>query len=191
VDLMDIDSARATDAQAVSALRFLNEADPSELKWPLHRAAASGAVAELGVLLDSQTTQSTGMIDGVNNEGDTPLILSCRYGQRDAALLLLQRGADATIRNSFGENALHYAWCFNTRDGPDMIRKLANSGASVYDISIREVPVSDFDILPVLPGTPIERAAGRIRLDLVRVFISLGSLSKPLSQRYNATQGRV
>lgn len=43
--------------------------------------------------------------------------------------------------------------------------------------------MSELDILPVLPGTPVERAAGRVRHDLVLVFIELGSLYGPSNGR--------
>ncbi|WP_338761803.1 ankyrin repeat domain-containing protein [Massilia sp. METH4] len=61
----------------------------------LHYAAAAGALDIMRVLLDQHA-----YIDAESPTKLTPLMLAAREGQEDAVKLLLQEGADATLRDS-------------------------------------------------------------------------------------------
>ena len=145
----------------------------------LHRAAAMGELQHIMSILSRPEAR----IDIKNLDGETPLMSACRFGRLQAALRLLEEGADAAVRNRFGENCLHYAWCFNSHDGEVLVRALVRHGCSLRDISRRSIPSSDLDLLPVLPGTPLERAVGRRRLDLFILFREFDDTIKPSNGR--------
>jgi|LakMenEpi03Aug12_release.lakeMendotaPanAssembly.Ray.scaffolds.fasta_scaffold314144_2 ankyrin repeat protein len=58
--------------------------------------------------------------------GNTPLMLAATFGNRDAASLLIQAGADLEIRNKSGGTALHQA-CFFAQ--PQIVELLLDAGA--------------------------------------------------------------
>lgn len=68
---------------------------------PLHFAARTGNLPALVQLLKMEF-----LINSVNDNGDSPLILAAKEGHADACKLLLQRGANCGIVNSVGETAL-------------------------------------------------------------------------------------
>lgn len=187
-DLRRLSPSSAIKAQALHAARFYEPLDDDDVSaitatkvistrgdLALHRAAATGRIDQIEALLQVSDIE----VNARNMEGDTPLIAACRFGQLKAVLLLLDYGADASIRNSFGENALHYAWCFNTTQSEIVVRRLISSGAQVSDTSNRKIVREDLDLLPILPGTALERAAGRARLDLVLLFLEHDNLLAP------------
>lgn len=61
---------------------------------PLHYAATGPQTAAVRWLLERGAR-----IDARSPNGSTPLMMAARYGAEDSALLLLQRGADARLRN--------------------------------------------------------------------------------------------
>lgn len=78
---------------------------------PLH-AAARGSEEMISLLLDAGAN-----INARNSAGDTPLILAAKFRcseplmpAADSALLLLECGADASLRNNDGKSAADYAW---------------------------------------------------------------------------------
>lgn len=71
----------------------------------LHYAAAAGALDIMRVLLDHHA-----YIDAESPTKVTPLMLAAREGQEDAVKLLLQEGADASLRDSgFNVDAAEFA----------------------------------------------------------------------------------
>lgn len=48
-------------------------------------------------------------INAQNEYGNTPLMQAVKNGQEIAVIILLARGADPTIRNNYGQNAMHIA----------------------------------------------------------------------------------
>lgn len=84
------------------------DADVNKTGWtPLHYAASSGASdaqAMVALLLEHSA-----YIDAASPNGTTPLMMAAQYGEIDVARLLLQEGADPTIRNQQGLTALDFA----------------------------------------------------------------------------------
>jgi ankyrin repeat protein len=64
--------------------------------------------------------------------GNTPLMLAATFGNRDAASLLIQAGADLEIRNKSGGTALHQA-CFFAQ--PDIVELLLEAGADPTSVN--------------------------------------------------------
>ena len=71
----------------------------------LHYAAAAGDLDIMKLLLARHA-----YIDAASPTGTTPLMLAAREGQEDAVKLLLEEGADATLKDrAWGENAAEFA----------------------------------------------------------------------------------
>lgn len=72
---------------------------------PLHFAAAAGDLEIMNVLLEHHA-----YIDAGSPSGLTPLMLAAREGMEDAVKLLLEQGADATLKdNAFRIDAAEFA----------------------------------------------------------------------------------
>lgn len=91
-------------ARALIAL----DADVNKTGWtPLHYAAScatADAAAMVRLLLEEHA-----YIDAASPNGTTPLMMAVRYGQDDVARLLVEEGADPTLRNDLGLTALDFA----------------------------------------------------------------------------------
>ncbi len=75
--------------------------------------------------------------------GNTPLMLAATFGNRDAARLLIQAGADLEIRNKSGGTALHQA-CFFAQ--PDIVELLLDAGAD--PTSVNTYGVTPLELAP-------------------------------------------
>lgn len=78
---------------------------------PLHRAAAAGNVPIMKALLDTGKTP----LNATDVDGQTALHHAISEGHGDAALVLLQRGAEWDKRDSWDKTALEYAPDAKTR----------------------------------------------------------------------------
>lgn len=83
-------------------------ADVNKTGWtPLHYAASGTSehqVAVVQLLLEHHA-----YIDAASPNGSTPLMLAAQYGPREVALLLLEQGADPTLKNQLGLTAVQFA----------------------------------------------------------------------------------
>jgi hypothetical protein len=80
-------------------------ADVNKPGWaPLHYAATSGHLAVMRLLLDEHA-----YIDAASPNNTTPLMMAAHYGTPEAVKLLLEAGADATLRNDLGLTAIDFA----------------------------------------------------------------------------------
>lgn len=71
---------------------------------PLHYAASGPSVAMVKLLLDRGAP-----VDARSPNGTTPLMMASRYGVEEAAVLLLERGADVSLRNQLDLGAGDFA----------------------------------------------------------------------------------
>jgi len=92
----------------------------------LHYAAANGHVEVLRHLIEQHA-----YLDSESPNRTTPLMMAARQGKLDAVRLLLQEGADPTIRNESGFTAADYA---RQAGEPELSRQLA---ASAQDFARR------------------------------------------------------
>ncbi len=90
---------------ALCQLLIKKGADVNKTGWaPLHYAATSGHVAVMNLLLDEHA-----YIDAASPNGSTPLMMAARYGTESAVKLLLEAGADPTLKNDLGLTAIDFA----------------------------------------------------------------------------------
>jgi len=93
------------------------DADVNKPGWaPLHYAATGGHVDIMKILLDDYA-----FIDAQSPNKTTPLMMAAKYGSTAAVKLLLDEGADATMRNELGLSAVDFALQAQRQDAADMI----------------------------------------------------------------------
>jgi len=81
------------------------DADVNKTGWtPLHYAASNGRLVAMNLLLDHHA-----YIDAPSPNGTTPLMMAAMYGSPSAVKLLLEAGADPTIKNELGLSAIDFA----------------------------------------------------------------------------------
>ncbi len=81
------------------------EADVNKPGWtPLHYAATNSHITVIQLLLESHA-----YIDAESPNRTTPLMMAAMYGNSSAVKLLLESGADPSIKNDKGLGALDFA----------------------------------------------------------------------------------
>jgi uncharacterized protein len=92
-------------------------ADVNKTGWtPLHYAATNGHLAIMELLLDNHA-----YIDAESPNGTTPLMMAAHYGSPAAVRLLLEAGADPTLKNQLGLSAIDFALRANRADAAELI----------------------------------------------------------------------
>ena len=101
-------------------------ADVNKTGWtPLHYAATSGQLEMIKLLIDESA-----YIDTESPNQSTPLMLAAMYGTEAAVKLLLQEGADPSIKNQLGLNAADFAAKVERMDLARFLDKLAKEGVN-------------------------------------------------------------
>jgi len=93
------------------------DADVNKPGWaPLHYAATGGHLEIMQILLDENA-----YIDAESPNKSTPLMVAAQYGSTPAVKLLLEAGADPTLRNELGLSAVEFALRGNRPDAASLI----------------------------------------------------------------------
>jgi ankyrin repeat protein len=81
------------------------DADVNKPGWaPLHYAATNSHIPVIQLLLDHHA-----YIDAASPNGSTPLMMAAMYGNASAVKLLLESGADPSLKNDLGLTAIDFA----------------------------------------------------------------------------------
>lgn len=92
-------------------------ADVNKTGWaPLHYAATHGHVDVMVLLLENHA-----YIDAESPNGTTPLMMAAHYGTTGAVKLLLEAGADPSIKNKLGLTAIDFAQRANRQEAAELI----------------------------------------------------------------------
>ena len=92
-------------------------ADVNKPGWtPLHYAATHGHLDVMNLLLENHA-----YIDAASPNGTTPLMMAARYSTSSAVQLLLEAGADPTLKNDQGLNAIDFAQSVDRSDSASLI----------------------------------------------------------------------
>lgn len=84
------------------------DADVNKTGWtPLHYAASSTQGDQLGVA--KLLLENAAYIDAASPNGSTPLMMAAMYGNTSTLKLLLDEGADPTLKNQLGLTAVDFA----------------------------------------------------------------------------------
>lgn len=84
---------------------------------PLHYAATGPEPKIVGLLLDRGAP-----IDAPSPNRSTPLMMAARYGSESSVKLLLEEGADPTLKNEQGLTALDFAGLGNRKESAVLIQ---------------------------------------------------------------------
>ncbi len=92
-------------------------ADVNKTGWtPLHYAATAGNVQLINLLLENHA-----YIDAESPNKTTPLMMAAHYGTPGAVKLLLEEGADVSLKNDLGLAAIDFAQNAKKQDSVDVI----------------------------------------------------------------------
>ncbi|RQO80390.1 ankyrin repeat domain-containing protein [Acidovorax sp. FJL06] len=105
--------------EAVKAL-IARDADVNKRGWaPLHYAASAGSPQHAAII--SLLLESHAYIDAASPNGTTPLMMAAHYGSIEAVQLLLEEGADPTLKNQLGLTATDFALRVSRTDSAEKI----------------------------------------------------------------------
>jgi ankyrin repeat protein len=116
---------------AIAKRLIAREAEVNKTGWtPLHYAATNPEPSSLD--MTRLMLEHHAYIDASSPNGTTPLMMAARYGHPDVVNLLLEEGADASLKNQKGLSAIDFAREANRPSVAEAIaahlRKLRPSG---------------------------------------------------------------
>ena len=122
---------------------------------PVHATAVSNNWKMLQLALDNNKLGTEG-INAQNELGETPFLLACRHGSSQTAVMLMKLGADPTLADNLGKNALHAAaekkgneevLQLLLRDGRCQVNKADNTGCTALNLSVKTTDLKMFKIM--------------------------------------------
>lgn len=102
---------------AICQKLIARDADVNKPGWtPLHYAATGGHIPVMRLLLENHA-----YIDAASPNGSTPLMMAAKYGSASAVQLLLEAGADPSLKNGIGLSAIDFARTAQRTDSVEII----------------------------------------------------------------------
>ncbi|KAF8460918.1 hypothetical protein BDZ91DRAFT_798421 [Kalaharituber pfeilii] len=150
----------------------------------LHFAICSGFTEALQTILASPEFDPT-LLDQRDYHGDTPFLIACRFGAFRAATLLVDAGSDVTVRNEYGETALHFLCDFEHKHETEEIVRivLAHGGTALLNThASSSYPREAIHVIPTMLGPPLNRAIIRNNLAVAEVLLHHGANPLALEQ---------
>ncbi|KAF2202616.1 ankyrin [Delitschia confertaspora ATCC 74209] len=95
--------------------------DPYSQNTALHYAAANGHLEILKALLADKDTAAKSAINALNDSGNTPLHWAALNGHLECVKFLVERGADVTVINKAGHDAVFEAEINDKKDVVDWL----------------------------------------------------------------------
>jgi ankyrin repeat protein len=138
-------------------------------EYVLHFASATGACEVIQTLLDHGAD-----VNGLDLEGRTALFCATEHGQEAATRLLIQRGADASIRTAEGYFALQNLWMFENDVVLSIAQLLINVGGADVN-ALSETRTSDVFYKQVIYGTALHVGVTMRHFAVVRTLLELGA----------------
>lgn len=105
--------------EAVRAL-IARDADVNKPGWtPLHYAASGTSPQHVRII--ALLLENHAYIDAASPNGSTPLMMAAQYGTPEALQLLLDEGADPTLKNQLGLTARDFALRVSRKEAAESI----------------------------------------------------------------------
>ncbi|EKJ69834.1 hypothetical protein FPSE_09991 [Fusarium pseudograminearum CS3096] len=138
----------------------------------LHATAAHGCLDIVADLIKYELFQ----VEVRNVDGQTPLLQACLAGRYDMVQLLVDKGADMTIRDARNENCLHYTSSFPHAYVAKFVELALSKGVGVNDMcSSNPLAVQQSAERTYCPGTPLHRAIYANSLAAVSALLRHGA----------------
>lgn len=154
-----------TNSETTSASQPKTEVHVSKPKMNIHTAVISGNIE----VVKQHIKAKTDLNEREAMSGSTPLITASTFGKKDIAKLLIDAGADLTIKNNDGATALHTAAFFCRIEIVQMLIdvKADKTVKNNFGATPRESVLGEFaDIKPIYEMLQQQLAPIGLKIDL-------------------------
>ncbi|MGE4243037.1 ankyrin repeat domain-containing protein [Ramlibacter sp.] len=126
------------------------DADVNKTGWtPLHYAATNGHLDVMAFLLEHHA-----FVDSESPNKTTPLMMAAHYGSIEAVKLLLDEGADPTLKNELGLTAIDFANRTQRRDVVELVNAAMRRSASSPSTVQPPTATTPGSVKPPVPAQP-------------------------------------
>ena len=131
--------------------------DVNKTGWtPLHYAATSTAPGHIEII--KLLLEENAYIDAESPNGSTPLMMAAMYGTAEAAKLLMEEGADPTLKNEKGLTAIDFAQIAKRDDVAQAIGKTIRLKEPGFVLPVANAPAAKPAPKPVPAKEPAKES---------------------------------